>query len=300
MSRRRGDLVDDAARERVHVRDQLALLDGIYRGGIDAPGRGAVRVVALVGHDVAEVRNGACRKVVRKLLERHHVGERGRRLQLREVHDAVMPVWLNGNNAIVITFDEGSAATSKIATIVITNHGPRGLKDGTSYNHYSLLASLQQTFGLGCLRNSCTANAMEKLFAITGATSIPPLPAPYDFPTTTDTISAQSRGTKAAPVSLTGTGWQVVPSISYGSNDNVLAGVAAASATDVWAVGTYYPTANGPLATLAHHFDGTAWTAYKLPNVGVQQNVLLGVSMPATGKAWRSAITRAANLRKTP
>jgi hypothetical protein len=176
--------------------------------------------------------------------------------------------WLNGNNAIVITFDEGSAATNKIVTIVITNHGPRGLADNTSYNHYSLLASLQQTFGLGCLINSCSANPMAKLFAITGATSIPALPPPYAFPTSADTISAQSKGPTAAPVSLTGTGWQVVPSISFGSNDNVLAGVSAASATDVWAVGAYYPNANGPLATLAHHFDGTAWTAYKPPNVG--------------------------------
>jgi hypothetical protein len=50
--------------------------------------------------------------------------------------------------------------------------------------------------------------------------------------------------------------------------------------------GTYHPNATGPLATLAHHFDGTAWTAYKLPNVGKQQNALLGVSMPAPGRAW--------------
>jgi hypothetical protein len=158
--------------------------------------------------------------------------------------------WLNGNNAIIITFDEGSNATSKVATIVITNHGPRGLADGTSYSHYSLLASLQQTFGLGCLVNSCSANAMEKLFAITGATSIPALPKPYAFPTSTDTISPQSEGATAAPVSLTGTGWQVVPSISFGSNDNVLAGVSAASANDVWAVGTYHPNANGPLRSI--------------------------------------------------
>jgi len=196
------------------------------------------------------------------------------------------PTWLSGNNAIVITFDEGRSASSKIATIVITNHGPRGLIDSTSYNHYSLLASLQQTFGLGCLINSCTANPMANLFAITGATSIPALPAPYAFPTSTDTISAQGKGTTAASVSLTGTGWQVVPSVSFGSRDNVLAGVSAASATDVWAVGAYYPSATSPLATLGHHFDGTAWTAYPLPNVGSQQNVLLGVSMPAPGEAW--------------
>ncbi len=51
-------------------------------------------------------------------------------------------------------------------------------------------------------------------------------------------------------------------------------------------MGAYYPTSPSPLATLAHHFDGSRWTAYPLPNVGTQENVLLGVSMPARGKAW--------------
>ena len=73
-------------------------------------------------------------------------------------------VWASGHNAIVITFDEGNFATQRIPTIVITNKGPRGVKDKTEYNHYSLLASLQQAFGLGCLQNSCTATPMTPLF----------------------------------------------------------------------------------------------------------------------------------------
>ena len=40
------------------------------------------------------------------------------------------------------------------------------------------------------------------------------------------------------------------------------------------------------LATLAQHFDGIGWTAFPLPNIGVQQNALLAVSMPTTGLAW--------------
>jgi hypothetical protein len=109
---------------------------------------------------------------------------------------------------------------------------------------------------------------------------------PYNFPTTSDTISAQGAGRDSAPVSLTGTSWSVQPSYSFGSLDNVLAGVSAASATDAWAVGAYYPGSSNVLATLAHHFDGTRWTAYPLPNVGVEENVLLAVSMPAPGSAW--------------
>jgi hypothetical protein len=194
--------------------------------------------------------------------------------------------WQAGRNAIIITFDEGTTATSQVATIVITNHGPRGLTDNTSYNHYSLLASLQRTFGLGCLLNSCNAAPMTPLFDIAGSTTTPTLPPPYNFPTSSDTISVEGAGKQAAAVTLGGSGWSVVPSYSFGSLDNVLAGVSAASATDAWAVGTYYPSSSGVLATLAEHFDGTRWTAYPLPNVGVQENVFLGVSMPSIGSAW--------------
>jgi hypothetical protein len=145
---------------------------------------------------------------------------------------------------------------------------------------------MQQSFGLGCLLNSCTANLMTNLFAITGATNVPTLPAPYNFPTSSDTISAQGAGRQAAAVSLTGSGWSIQPSYSFSSNDNNLTGVSAASSTDAWAVGSYYTSSTAPLSALAHQFDGTRWTAYPLPNVGAQQNSLLAVSMPSAGKAW--------------
>jgi hypothetical protein len=88
--------------------------------------------------------------------------------------------WTTGNNAIVITFDEGAdgdtggccdanPGTGLVATIVITNNGPRGLKDPTPYNHFSLLQTFQKAFGLGCLEFTCdTANVtpMAPLFAV--------------------------------------------------------------------------------------------------------------------------------------
>jgi hypothetical protein len=85
------------------------------------------------------------------------------------------PFWSSGNNAIVITFDEGADGDTsgccgvdpgkgRIATIVITSHGPRGLSDPTPYNHYSLLQSLERAFGLGCLENTCdTTNVTPML-----------------------------------------------------------------------------------------------------------------------------------------
>jgi phospholipase C len=79
-------------------------------------------------------------------------------------------VWSGPDNtAVVITFDEndrderqgpdqgccgndpGSAANAgggRIPTVVITNHGPRGVIDDTSYNHYSLLRTTEVAFGI--------------------------------------------------------------------------------------------------------------------------------------------------------
>ncbi|HEY3637465.1 MAG TPA: alkaline phosphatase family protein [Rhizomicrobium sp.] len=81
------------------------------------------------------------------------------------------PFWSKpDNSAIVITFDEndvdnpspghgdgccGSAAGDPnnpgggwIPTIVITNHGPRALTDLTPFNHYSLLRTTEDAFGI--------------------------------------------------------------------------------------------------------------------------------------------------------
>jgi hypothetical protein len=74
--------------------------------------------------------------------------------------------WSSAENvAIVITFDEGAGKTREgccavtpdapsnfggghIPTIVITNHGPHGVRDDTPYNHYSLLRTIEDAFGI--------------------------------------------------------------------------------------------------------------------------------------------------------
>ena len=82
-------------------------------------------------------------------------------------------VWQTGRNAIVITWDEddfsdqGQPGTGccgadpgggHVATIVITNKTNQyPVKDGTPYNHYSLLLSMEDAFGLPCLANACDA-----------------------------------------------------------------------------------------------------------------------------------------------
>jgi hypothetical protein len=76
------------------------------------------------------------------------------------------PAWRSAENvAIVITFDEGFGSNrdgccgvtpkapsnfggGHIPTLVLTNHGPRGVKDATPYNHYSLLRTIEDAFGI--------------------------------------------------------------------------------------------------------------------------------------------------------
>jgi hypothetical protein len=198
------------------------------------------------------------------------------------------PVWATGNDAIVVTFDEGNTVSNKVVTVVITNRGPRGLRDNTAYNHYSLLASLQQTFGLGCLQNSCTATPMAPLFQIAGTSGTASLPEPFTPPPGTNTISPMGSPVKGTATALSCTsGWTVVPSPSIGNLDNNLTSVSAASPNDAWAVGDYYNQTNPTvLASMAEHWDGNSWTEYPLPNVGANLNTLLGVSELPTGHAW--------------
>jgi phosphatidylinositol-3-phosphatase len=79
------------------------------------------------------------------------------------------PLWKKAANAaIVITWDEdaggttgeqgccgfepGSAANfggGRVATIAVTNHGPRHVEDARAYNHYSLLRTTEEAFGIG-------------------------------------------------------------------------------------------------------------------------------------------------------
>jgi hypothetical protein len=197
--------------------------------------------------------------------------------------------WTTGNTAIIVTFDEGNVKSDKVATIVATNHGPRGITDNTTYDHYSLLASLQATFGgLPCLLNSCSANLMTPLFQITGSSGTPTLPPPFvPAPNGTDTITAGGASQKGKAVSLGGTGWSVVPSPTIGNYDNNLTAVSAASATDAWAVGAYYaPSNTNILVSMAEHFDGKTWTEFPLSNVGPNQNTLVAVSELPSGHAW--------------
>lgn len=88
-------------------------------------------------------------------------------------------IWTQGTNAIVVTFDEGSTTLGccdanpgggRVVTVVIRNHQQLPVQDATPFNHYSLVATIQAAFGLGCefngtpIGHSCdTANGVVPL-----------------------------------------------------------------------------------------------------------------------------------------
>jgi phospholipase C len=93
--------------------------------------------------------------------------------------------WKEGS-AIVIVWDENDTGASgccksptgvngvtlggaDVPIIVMTSNGPRHIVlNTTSYNHYSLLATIERIWNLGCLANTCgfsDAALMTKLFA---------------------------------------------------------------------------------------------------------------------------------------
>ncbi len=91
------------------------------------------------------------------------------------------PAW-RGDSAIAIVWDEddysgyagccgsptGQGGTvlggARAPALVITSKNAKHQSTDTSFNHYSLLGTIEQGFGLGCLANACGRELMTKLF----------------------------------------------------------------------------------------------------------------------------------------
>jgi hypothetical protein len=76
------------------------------------------------------------------------------------------------------------------------------------------------------------------------------------------------------------------PSSDPSSTENLLFGVSAVSATDVWAVGDYIDDGTGHRNTLILHWDGGAWTQIPSPNPSPGFNELFAVSADSATDAW--------------
>lgn len=101
-----------------------------------------------------------------------------------------------------------------------------------------------------------------------------------------------SNGTFEQP---NGCSWSLVSSPSAGLQ-NILADVKGSSATDMWAVGRYFTSSQGPL-TLAQHWNGSSWTQVATPNPSPYGNALNSVVALSSSDAWAVGIQKVASVR---
>ncbi len=84
--------------------------------------------------------------------------------------------WKQTDSAIFITWDEGTSSESgggHIPTIVISRHTPQGFKSDQAANHFTLLRTIQESFGLGCLKESCSHGDLAQFFPQQNASTTP-------------------------------------------------------------------------------------------------------------------------------
>ena len=99
-------------------------------------------------------------------------GDQSMRLVVEALHAS--PQWREGNNAIVIIWDEDdysvSPTVNKVAVTVELNHGPHGIVSNNFYTHFSLLRSMEARFGLQCLNHACDSSTAVMTDLFGGAT----------------------------------------------------------------------------------------------------------------------------------
>jgi phosphatidylinositol-3-phosphatase len=104
--------------------------------------------------------------------------------QCNSAHDCPLPVadaWLarvvpgildsaafRDGGLLIITFDEDDGddpSGGHIATIVASPDVPAGFRSTQRHDHYTLLRTIQDAWGLDCLAGSCTADTMGEFFS---------------------------------------------------------------------------------------------------------------------------------------
>ena len=82
-----------------------------------------------------------------------------------------------------------------------------------------------------------------------------------------------------------GTAWTIVPSPSPGNGNHWIYALAAVSANDVWAFGSYVDTGTvRHLLTL--HWNGIAWTPVTMPEPSATSNLFRGAVALAANNIW--------------
>ncbi len=75
--------------------------------------------------------------------------------------------WRETNSALFITWDEGDTNVGgggTVPMIVISHQTPVGFRSPVTHDHYSLLATIEDSWQLGCLRQACDASNLAEFF----------------------------------------------------------------------------------------------------------------------------------------
>lgn len=87
--------------------------------------------------------------------------------------------------------------------------------------------------------------------------------------------------------SFDGTHWNIVPSPNVGAGNNLLVGVTAPSATNVWALGAYKDIA-GDERSMALNWNGSAWKVKTFPSLlpSGESVLVSGISSSSASNVW--------------
>jgi hypothetical protein len=97
-----------------------------------------------------------------------YLGDQTVRTLVTAIHNS--PVWKQGQNAIVLLWDENDYSfvpnVNQVLTVVDTNYGAHGRSSNVFYTHFSLLRTLEGGLNLPCLNHACdsTTATMTDLF----------------------------------------------------------------------------------------------------------------------------------------
>ena len=100
------------------------------------------------------------------------------------------------STALFITYDQGSTLSysSQVVCILVSPFANSGYVSNNYYSHFSLLATVENIFGLGSLgRNDTTAAVMTDLFATPSATQSTTSPSSSTFTQPTVTSTSQTK-----------------------------------------------------------------------------------------------------------
>ncbi len=93
-----------------------------------------------------------------------------------------------------------------------------------------------------------------------------------------------------------GSQWSVVTGPHTGFVQNILNGVAAISANDIWAVGYFFAASTSIWQPLIMHWNGNTWSVVRGPNTGMPYSTLSGVTAASSSDVWAVGYSSAQSI----